>query len=181
MNIKRMPRRALIFVLRHLIGTLEFFHPRLYMSTYTWYLKWVGHNLTGRPVFISRGAVFDRTDPSIITLGKDVVISTGVHILTHDFSVACIDKALGISYTGPGRDGERNRRPVHRNKVAAVSIGENCFIGAHSIILPGATLGRDCIIGAGAVVRGKIPAGSVVIGNPGQIIRCIYDSKIAVS
>jgi acetyltransferase-like isoleucine patch superfamily enzyme len=181
-KISPVPRRALIFALRHLIGTMEYVSPRWYTRTYAWFLKWVGHTVTGMPAFISRGAVFDRTDPSLITFGNGVAISTGVHILTHDFSVACIDKALGNSYARPGDDVEPGpASPVQRRKVAPVFIGDNVFIGAHSIVLPGAIIGRDCIIGAGTVVRGRIPDGSMVIGNPGQIIRSIYDRKSAMS
>lgn len=37
-------------------------------------------------------------------------------------------------------------------------------------MLPGTTIGNDCIIGACAVVKGNIPDGSIVIGNPGKIV-----------
>src|SRR5208283_2782060 len=50
-------------------------------------------------------------------------------------------------------------------------IGRNCFIGAHSIIMPGITVGDQCIIGAGTVVTKDVPAGSIVGGNPGRILR----------
>jgi serine acetyltransferase len=38
------------------------------------------------------------------------------------------------------------------------------------LILPGTTIGKDCIIGAGSVVRGMVPDGSVVIGNPAKVV-----------
>lgn len=55
-------------------------------------------------------------------------------------------------------------------------IGQNCFIGGQSIILPGITIGDNCVIAAGSVVTQNVPAGSVVGGNPARVIR----SDIAV-
>ena len=49
-------------------------------------------------------------------------------------------------------------------------IGEHCFIGARSIILPGVTLGDHCIVGSGSVVTKSFPTGSVVGGNPARLI-----------
>ena len=57
--------------------------------------------------------------------------------------------------------------------VKPVSIGDNSFIGAKSIILPGTQIGDNVIIGAGTVVKGKIPDNVVVAGNPCRIIRSI--------
>ncbi|WP_408610873.1 DapH/DapD/GlmU-related protein [Faecalicatena faecalis] len=49
-------------------------------------------------------------------------------------------------------------------------VGNNCFIGANCVILPGTNIGDNCIIGAGAVVRGRIPSNCIVIGNPATVI-----------
>jgi serine acetyltransferase len=38
------------------------------------------------------------------------------------------------------------------------------------VILPGNVIGRDCIVGTGSVVRGRVPDGSVVIGNPARFV-----------
>ena len=52
-----------------------------------------------------------------------------------------------------------------------VSIGDDVFIGAQSIILKGTRIGDGSIIGAGSVVLGEIPANVVAAGNPAVIIR----------
>ena len=96
------------------------------------------------------------------------MISSDVRILTHDFSVARVDRALAALR------GETIDRNKERNKVVGVSIGDNSFVGAFSILMPGTVIGRDCIIGAGSVVRGRVPDGSIVLGNPGQVIRSVY-------
>ena len=50
-------------------------------------------------------------------------------------------------------------------------IGRNCFIGAQSIIMPGVRVGDGCVVATGAVVTKDVPAGSVVAGNPAQVVR----------
>ena len=49
--------------------------------------------------------------------------------------------------------------------VGEITIGSNVFIGANSIILPGASIGDDVIIGAGCVVSGVIPNNGVYVGS----------------
>ena len=50
-----------------------------------------------------------------------------------------------------------------------ISLGENVWIGNGAIIM--ANVGKDSIIGAGSVVTNDIPAGSIVVGNPGKVVR----------
>lgn len=91
----------------------------------------------------------------LVEIGNDVTITNST-ILTHDASTK---KFLGYS------------------KVGKVKIGNNVFVGYGSIILPGVTIGNNVIIGAGTVVRKDIPEGSVVIGNPAQIV-CGIDTYL---
>lgn len=61
------------------------------------------------------------------------------------------------------REGLQFNLPVH--------IGNNVWIGAGAIILPGVTIGDDSVIGAGSVVTKDIPAGVVAVGNPCRVLR----------
>lgn len=54
-----------------------------------------------------------------------------------------------------------------------VTIGNNCWIGANSVICPGVTIGENTVIGAGSVVTKDIPANCVAAGNPCKVIRMI--------
>lgn len=54
-----------------------------------------------------------------------------------------------------------------------VAIGNNCWIGANSVICPGVTIGENTVIGAGSVVTRDIPANCVAAGNPCRVIRPI--------
>lgn len=61
----------------------------------------------------------------------------------------------------------------HGAIVHGCTVENNCIIGMGSIIMNGALIGHDCIIGAGALITENdvIPDYSVVIGQPGRIIR----------
>ena len=61
---------------------------------------------------------------------------------------------------------------------AHVTIGDNCWIGANSVICPGVTIGENSVIGAGSVVTRDIPANSVAAGNPCKVIREINEQDM---
>ncbi|KGY11174.1 galactoside O-acetyltransferase [Vibrio tubiashii] len=67
--------------------------------------------------------------------------------------------------------------PSLRNKVAQfnipVTISNNVWIGANSVVLPGVTIGENTVIGAGSVVTKDIPANVVAVGNPCRVVRAI--------
>ena len=66
-------------------------------------------------------------------------------------------------------------KPELRRKAAQfnipVKIGNNVWIGAGAIILPGVQIGDNSVIGAGSVVTKEIPANVVAVGNPCRILR----------
>ncbi len=55
--------------------------------------------------------------------------------------------------------------------VAPVTLGRNVWVGARAIVLKGTSIGDDSVVGSGAVVRGTVPAGVIVAGNPAEIVR----------
>ena len=56
-----------------------------------------------------------------------------------------------------------------------VRIGENAWIGAGAILLPGICIGKNTVIGAGSVVTHDIPDGVVAVGNPCRVLRKISE------
>ncbi|WP_183559201.1 acyltransferase [Mucilaginibacter sp. SP1R1] len=52
-----------------------------------------------------------------------------------------------------------------------ITIADNVWIGANSVITAGVTIGKHAIIGAGSVVTKNIPAYSVAVGNPARVIK----------
>ena len=69
--------------------------------------------------------------------------------------------------------------PTLREKAyqynAPVRIGNNCWIGAGVIIVPGITIGDNVVIGAGSIVTKDIPSNVVAVGNPCRVLREISD------
>lgn len=61
----------------------------------------------------------------------------------------------------------------HRAIVHGATVEDDCLIGMGAILLNGVVVGRGSIVGAGAVCREgmSIPAGSLVVGVPGRVIR----------
>lgn len=67
----------------------------------------------------------------------------------------------------------------HGAVVHGCKIGNRCLIGMGAIILNDAVIEDDCVIGAGALIaQGKtIPKGSLVVGNPGRVMRSVSEEE----
>ncbi|MEG1577922.1 MAG: acyltransferase, partial [Oscillospiraceae bacterium] len=88
-----------------------------------------------------------------ITIGKGTYIAANVGIITANHNMDNLDE-----HTPP----------------KAVIIGERCWIGMNSVILPGVTLGNHTIVGAGSIVTKSFPTGNcVIVGNPAKLIRVL--------
>lgn len=92
-----------------------------------------------------------------ITIGDRVLIGGNCKIIDNDFhSIHC---------------SKRNPQQSDDIKRKSIIIGDDCFIGANSIILKGTSLGHNCVVGAGSVVHGIWPDNSIIAGNPARLIR----------
>lgn len=89
-------------------------------------------------------------------IGSNVMMGPEVLILTQNHSTARVDIPMI----------EQGFTPL-----SPVRIEDDVWIGARVILLPGVTVGTGSILGAGAVIARSIPPGSVVVGNPGRIVR----------
>lgn len=58
-------------------------------------------------------------------------------------------------------------------RFGRITIGNNCFIGCRSTILPGVTIGDNAIIGAGSLVTKSVPEGEVWGGVPAKYITTV--------
>ena len=93
---------------------------------------------------ISLKANLDQTNPRGIHIAEGTLVAFGAVILSHDLA-----------------------RVLHTDTY----IGKNCFIGAHSIILPGVRVGDGSIVATGSVVTKDVQQNSIVAGNPARTIR----------
>jgi serine acetyltransferase len=95
-------------------------------------------------VWIARTASLDEDAPELITIDEGVRVSYGVMLITH----SDLDKEVG---------------PIH--------IGQQAWIGAGAIILPGVTIGAYSVVGASALVNKDVPIDVRVAGVPAKVIK----------
>ena len=113
--------------------------------------NWGRHTYLGKQVY----ANFNLTlvDDTTIRIGDYVMIAPNVTIATASHPI----------------------EPELRKRVGQfnipVTIGNNVWIGAGSVVLPGVTIGDNTVIGAGSVVTKDIPANVVAVGNPCRVMR----------
>lgn len=103
------------------------------------------------------------------TIGNDVEIWTDKIDKGHAFLLKIGDRVT-ISDARILLHDASTKRFIGYSKVGRVVIGNDVFIGADAIILPGVNIGNNVVIGAGTVVTKNIPDNSIVVGNPGRII-----------
>ena len=144
---------------------LKFFNylksPRKYNSkAYTRYLKKRNVTIGEETYFFDPTHTYvDTNNGMFIKIGKFCKITSGVHILAHDYSYSIL------------------RRVYHEipKKAGMTIIGDNVFVGLNSIILSGSKNGSNVIIGSGSVVSGVIPDNEVWAGNPAKFICTLED------
>lgn len=124
-----------------------------YIKYYPQYLRWLGVKICGGgQTWISPTVFFDSSHYDLIKIGNNVTISFDVAILVHDYSIVHVARFCECEC----------KSIIYRN----VEIGNNVFVGARSVVLPGTIIGDNCIIGAGSVVKGKLEGNSIYSGNP---------------
>ena len=94
-------------------------------------------------------------DGAKVTFGDNVFVAPncGFYTAGHPFDVD--QRNRGLEYAYP------------------ITVGNNGWIGAQVCVLPGVTIGDNCVIGAGSVVTRDIPPHSLAVGNPCRVIRRI--------
>lgn len=61
--------------------------------------------------------------------------------------------------------------------TAKITVGARAFLGARTFVMPGVSIGDDCVIGACSVVTKDTPPGMVCAGNPCRVVRPLHPEK----
>jgi acetyltransferase-like isoleucine patch superfamily enzyme len=88
-----------------------------------------------------------------VTIGDNCIIANNVSIFDHDH------KTTDIPYCNQGFDS------------AAISIGNNVWLGSGVTVLKGVDIGDNAVIAAGAVVTRSVPCGELLGGVPAKFIK----------
>lgn len=107
--------------------------------------------------------------------GGCIIIGNGTY-LNHDVEIVAerevrIGRDCKIAWDVVIMDTSQHGIGAEPRAVRPVVIGDNVWIGARAIILPGVTLGEGAVIGAGAVVTKDVPAHGIAVGNPARVVR----------
>lgn len=102
------------------------------------------------------GVILDPSHCWLIEIGDNVTMAPRVHILCHDASTKGF-----LNYT----------------KIGRVTIGNDVFIGADAVVMPGVTIGNRVIIGANSTVTHDVPDNTVVVGAPARVL-CSVDEYL---
>lgn len=115
------------------------------------YLKMLINNglQVGSKFSIQQGCIIDESHCWHIKIGNNVTLAPYVTILAHDGATFEIS-----GYT----------------KVKNVEIGNNVFIGAGAIILPGVKIADNIIVGAGSIVSKSLESEGVYFGTPAKLV-----------
>lgn len=101
----------------------------------------------------------DLMRPSLISIGNNVDMNMNFTIMAHDFGHKVFIPLYGEFLSSSGK----------------VEIGNNIYFGMNVTILKGVTIGDNCIIGAGSIVTKDIPSNSVASGVPCKVICTIEE------
>jgi len=96
----------------------------------------------------------DTLIPQYVEIGDNFISAPGSYILAHDAST--------FLFCG-------------KYRVEKTTLGNNVFLGAGSIVLPGVIVGDNVIIGAGSVVTKSFGSNVVVAGNPAKVVSTVDD------
>lgn len=86
-----------------------------------------------------------------------------------------VNLAQGITATALNHNFEDTGKRIDQQGVSTnpVVIGDDVWIGANAVVLPGVTIGKHCVVAAGAVVTKDVPDFTVVGGVPAKILKTL--------
>ncbi|MDH5916170.1 sugar O-acetyltransferase [Vibrio splendidus] len=117
--------------------------------------NWGRHTHLGNNVYVNFNlTLVDDTD---VFIGDNVMIAPSVTIATGTHPISPELRLKAAQFNVP------------------VRIGNNVWLGAHTVVLPGVTIGENSVIGAGSIVTKDIPANVVAVGNPCRVVREINE------
>lgn len=108
----------------------------------------------GDNVEIGNGTIIYASKEGGVSIGENTLIAAQCYLIDMDHGV--------------------NRDELIRNQsntVSPIKIGKDVWIAANVTILKGSNVGDGAIVGAKGLVKGSVPSGAIVVGNPAKILK----------
>ena len=155
-------------MIRGILRRLNYLWSRRSSDTFSEYLRMRG-------VLVGEGTYFqdpkyteiDLTRPSLVTIGKNCFFNKYVEFHTHDW--------VSHVFIHSGRDMINSSGPI--------IIGDNVAFGRHVTVLKNVSIGNNCFIGAHSLVTKSIPSNSVAAGIPAKVMMTMaefYEKRLMV-
>jgi maltose O-acetyltransferase len=116
----------------------------------------------GASSFVNVNCVF--LDSAEIRIGANALIGPGVQLLTASHPLRAAERITPPESRAAGESS-------YRTFAKPIRIGDNAWIGAGTLVLPGVTIGDNVTIGAGSVVTSDIPSDVLALGHPCRVVR----------
>jgi acetyltransferase-like isoleucine patch superfamily enzyme len=185
--MKNIVRRFVVFINPALRLFFSIFYDRKYLQG-----QWFDEGVSGwlkawKGIFFQKIMGFNRHVPFPcsplvrVSNGKNIEFHPDDLNNFHSFGIyyQSFDGKIIIgkgTYIGPNvgliTSGHNPLNPEEHLEGKDVRLGEKCWIGMNSVILPGVELGPNTVVGAGAVVNKSFPEGHCIIGGvPARLIK----------
>jgi len=122
-----------------------------------------------------------------VIIGKNCYIGPGAAI-RGDWGEIILEDGVNVQenctvhmFPGKSITLQESAHVGHGAIIHGANLGRNCMIGMNAVIMDDAEIGEESIIGAMTFIKAetKIPARSLVVGNPGKIIKTLSDEMIS--
>lgn len=117
----------------------------------------IGDVTVGRDTWIGPFVILDGSGG--LAIGSNCSIAAGVHLYSHDT----------VQWATSGGTAPYEYAPT--------VVGDNCYIGPHTVIAKGVRIGKGCVVGANSLVVADIPEGSKAAGNPCRVVGRVAPDK----
>ena len=119
-----------------------------------------GYNIEiGENFFANHNCVM--LDCAKIKFGDNVLIGPDCGFYTAGHPIKISERNTGREYSKP------------------ITVGNNVWIGGGVKVMPGVTIGDNCVIGAGSVVTRNIPSNVIAVGNPCKVYRNLTEEELS--
>jgi maltose O-acetyltransferase len=122
------------------------------------------HVHIGPTTFVNANCVF--LDSAEIRIGANVLLAPSVQLLTATHPLRASDRIV------PPAERTNGRSP-YRTHARPITIGDDVWIGAGTIVFPGVSIGDGATVGAGSLVTSDVPAHSLAFGQPCRVRRAL--------